>query len=172
MSASNLTPTIDSESSSSSGPNIEARSAVVPFRFESRVFFDELDPLGVLHNSRYSVHVEHAVTAFYESQGFHWEDAIEDNPDRFHVVRRFEIDMERPFTGTGDLRVELWLEKLGPTSTEYGFACLSAEGELYAQGFRLVVRLDPATLRPTGWTDRWRAAHHCALPSFPVLSHG
>jgi acyl-CoA thioester hydrolase len=135
-----------------------------PFRYVSRVFFDELDPMGVLHNSRYSVHVERAVGAFYESQGFRWEASIEDNPDKFHVVRRFEVDLERPYSGTGPLHVDLWLDHFGRTSIRYGFACVADDGQPYASGLRLVVKLDPATFRPVEWTQRWREAHVSALP--------
>lgn len=153
-------------------PEAPASAAVDPFRFDSHVFLDELDPLGVLHNSRYSVHVEHAVAAFFESRGFHWEDSIEDNPDRLHVVRRFEIDMERPFRRTGILRVELWLEKMGQTSMTYGFACLSPDGHVCARGTRLVVKLDPTTRKPAEWTTRFRNAHETALPVGLVWSPG
>ena len=120
--------------------------------------------MDILHNARYSVHVERAVGAFFESQGFHWEDSIEDNPDRMHVVRRFEIDLQHPFTGTGLLEIELWLEKFRRTSIQYGFACAGGQGKLYTSGSRLVVKLDPATLQPAEWTQKWRTAHLSALP--------
>jgi acyl-CoA thioester hydrolase len=120
--------------------------------------------MGTVHHSRYPVHVERAVGAFYESQGFHWEDKVEDNPDKIQVVRRFEIDLQRPYTGTGTLNVELWLENFGHTSIRYGFACVGEHGEVYATGMRLVVKLDPTTFRPVEWTQRWRDAHVSALP--------
>jgi len=133
------------------------------FRYTSKIHFDELDPLGVLHNMRFGIHVERTVHKFFESQGFYWEAPIEDNPDKFHVVRRFEIDLERPFTGTGDLNVELWLEHFGRTSITYGFACRNGDGTVYATGARTVVKLDPKTFRPADWTEKWRAAHLAVL---------
>ena len=36
------------------------------FRFDSAVYFDEMDPLGVMHNSRFAVHVERAQSALFE----------------------------------------------------------------------------------------------------------
>ena len=39
------------------------------FRYDSAVFFDEMDPLGVMHNSRFAVHVERAQSALFEHLG-------------------------------------------------------------------------------------------------------
>lgn len=133
------------------------------FRYSSVVHFDELDPMGLLHNSRYGVHVERATGAFFESQGFRWEAALADNPDKFHVVRRFEIDLERPCTGIGPLYVDLWLAHFGRTSCSYGFCCRGTQDEVYAHGARTVVKLHPESLRPAEWTARWRSAHLSGL---------
>jgi acyl-CoA thioester hydrolase len=141
----------------------ETKQAERHFRFPSRVHFDELDPMGILHNSRYPVHVERAVAAFFEANGFFWEASIADNPDKFHVVRQFHIDMERPCSGSGPMDVDVWLERLGRSSLTYGFTCQGTDGVVYARGTRTVVKLDPATFRPTDWTDRWREAHLTVL---------
>lgn len=133
------------------------------YRWTSRVHFDELDPMSILHNARYQIHVERATAAFFESRGFTWAASLEENPDKFHAVRRFEIDLAQPFFGEGPLDVELWLEHLGRTSLRYGFACLGQDGALHASGMRAVVKLDPTTYRPVEWTDRWRKAHRTGL---------
>jgi acyl-CoA thioester hydrolase len=53
----------------------------------------------------------------------------------------------------------LWLERLGNTGLTYGFRFCSQDGSVtYAQGARVVVRLDFETMRPAPWTDRFRAA--------------
>ncbi|WP_160161505.1 SDR family oxidoreductase [Embleya hyalina] len=135
-----------------------------PFRYGARVHFDELDPMGILHNARYHVHVERAVAAFYESRGFHWADDLAVNPDKFHAVRRVEADFRAPFVGEGTMEVELCLEHLGRTSIRYGFTCRKPDGTLLASGLRTVVKLDPTTFRPTEWTDEWRLAHLTGLP--------
>ena len=44
------------------------------FRYDSAVFFDEMDPLGVMHNSRFAVHVERAQSALFEQLGYGWTD--------------------------------------------------------------------------------------------------
>ncbi len=57
------------------------------FRFESAVYFDEMDPLGVMHNSRFAVHVERAQSALFEELGYGWTDLSERHEDIGYVVR-------------------------------------------------------------------------------------
>ncbi len=137
------------------------------FRHLSRVYFDELDAMAMLHNSRYAVHVERATTALYESLGFRWETDVADNPDQFHVVRRFEVDLRRPFAGDGELDVRLWVRRLGETSCSYGFVCLGLDGTVHASGQRTIVKLDPSSLRPTPWTARFRDGHRHLIDENP-----
>ena len=80
------------------------------------------------------------------------------NPDQFHVVREVQVEFLTPFRGLGHLQVELWVEKLGETSCVYGFECSSETG-VHARGRRTVVKLEPASLRPARWTERFREAH-------------
>ncbi|WP_406205696.1 acyl-CoA thioesterase [Kitasatospora sp. NBC_01560] len=132
---------------------------VEPFRTADRVHFDELDPMGILHNARYQIHVERAVSAFYRLHGLDTPPGELGGSDRFHAVRRFEIDFELPFREEGPLRVELWLDHLGRTSMRYGFACLGSADEVHATGARTVVRIDPVDFRPREWSTGWREAH-------------
>ena len=143
------------------GESVERRSVESdPFTYRQLVYFDDLDALQMLHNTRYAVYVERATTAFYESRGKFWEQNIADNPDQFHVVREFQIEFHAPFKGTGELQVSLWLDHLGATSCAYGFRFESSEaGVVHAHGHRTIVRLNPESLRPTPWTDWFRAAH-------------
>ncbi len=141
------------------------------FTYRQPVYFDDLDALQMLHNARYAVYVERATTAFYESLGKVWEQNVADNPDQFHVVREIHVEFLTPFKGTGELRVGLWLEHLGATSCTYGFRCASgATDVVHARGRRTIVRLDPVSLRPTPWTDWFRAAHEQLPRPVDVLS--
>jgi acyl-CoA thioester hydrolase len=143
---------------------VQLRNAVpeAAFSYESLVFFDELDPMKTLHNARYAVHVERATTAFYGSLGFRYEFDDAENPDQVHVVRAFAIQFEAPFRSEGGLTVRLWAERLGTSSCTYGFACASGEA-LHARGQRTIVKLDPATLRPAPWTEKFRTGHERVL---------
>jgi acyl-CoA thioester hydrolase len=128
------------------------------FLYRSQVFFDELDPMQMLHNSRYATHVERATTRLYNAQGFRYERDVQDNPDQHHAVRRYEAEFLNPVVGELDMEVSLWVERLGSTSCAYGFACASNR-RLHARGARTIVKLDLVTFRPTPWTDLFRERH-------------
>lgn len=122
----------------------------------STVWFDELDMLGVLHNARYAIHVERAMTAWYHSlPGL-------DPTDDYVVVKHYEIEFLRPFTRErGELVVEIGLGRLGNTSAVYTFRCLSEAEDgteiEHARGSRTIVKVTQGDLRPTPWTDSLRA---------------
>lgn len=121
----------------------------------STVWFDELDMVGVLHNARYAIHVERAMTAWHHS-------LIDQDPsDAVVVVREYNIEFLRPFTEQrGELVVECGVGRLGSTSAVFTFRALSypADGSEieHARGIRAIVKVDPKTLRPTPWSDRYR----------------
>ena len=57
--------------------------------------------------------------------------------------------------GTGEVRVRVWVEKLGRTSLTFGFRVLPPDEDAdYAHGTRTMVRVDPATKRPTAKESR------------------
>jgi acyl-CoA thioester hydrolase len=121
------------------------------------VWFDELDMVGVLHNARYAIHVERAMTALYHSlTGL-------DPSDSYVVVKHYEIEFLRPFTRErGELVVEIGLGRLGRTSAVYTFRCLSEGGDgaeiEHARGTRTIVKVTRGDLRPAPWSDGLRAA--------------
>jgi acyl-CoA thioester hydrolase len=141
------------------------------FTYESPIHFDELDPMKILHNSRFAAHVERAVSAFYISVGGRWEMRVEDNPDQFHVVRDIHIEFLNPFIGTGTMRIDLWVERLGTTSCVYGFICTSVDGTVpYARGERTIVKVDPRSFRPEPWTERFRERHSALVKNLPAYA--
>jgi acyl-CoA thioester hydrolase len=121
------------------------------------VHFDDLDAMGVLHNSRYAVLVERAVVLWWTERGVSFTGGRPTTPDAFNVVREYSIVFHRPVTGTGDINVHFWLDHLGASSAAYGFRVASLDGEtVFAEGRRVNIRLDPATMRPAPWTDHGR----------------
>jgi acyl-CoA thioester hydrolase len=122
----------------------------------STVWFDELDMVGVLHNARYAIHVERAMTAWYHSlTGL-------DPSDDHVVVKHYEIEFLRPFTREGgELIVEVGLGRLGTTSATYTFRCLSEAADRteveHARGSRTIVKVTHGDLRPAPWSDGLRA---------------
>jgi acyl-CoA thioester hydrolase len=125
--------------------------AIVP------VHFDDLDALGVLHNSRYAVLIERAMINWWADRGVSFAGGRPTSPDAFNVVREYSITFHVPVRGTGDLAVHFWLETLGTTSADYRFRFTSLNSEtVYAEGRRVNIHLDPATMRPSPWTREGR----------------
>ncbi len=132
----------------------------------STVHFDDLDAMGILHNARYAVLLERALTAYWSERGVAYRNGAATTPDVFHAVREFTITYRAPITGTGPVAVHFWLEHLGTSSAAYAFRFHSLDdATVYAEGTRAVVRLDPATLRPAPWTDTARAVAGTLLRS-------
>lgn len=123
-----------------------------------QVHFDDLDAMGIVHNARYAIMLERALTAFWAEHGLDFADGRPSSPDMFGAVREFTISYLSPVVGTGEIALHFWIEHLGTTSAVYGFRFLSADRtNIHAEGRRAVVKLDPASLRPAPWTDQTRA---------------
>jgi acyl-CoA thioester hydrolase len=121
------------------------------------IHFDDLDAMGLVHNGRYAVLLERALTPYWSARGHSFAGGRATSPDTFHAVREFSISYLRPIRGTGEIAVHFWLEHFGETSGEYRFRFLSADGRtVHAEGRRLIIRLDPESLRPAPWTDAGR----------------
>jgi acyl-CoA thioester hydrolase len=130
------------------------------------VYFDDLDAMGIVHNARYAVLLERAVTPYWTARGHYFDHNGPSTPDLFHAVREFTITYHRPIRGAGQVLVHFWLNSLGETSAEYRFRFLANDCEtLYAEGRRVIIRLDPATMRPTPWTDSAREVATSLLSS-------
>lgn len=127
------------------------------FIWRSRVFFDDLDAMGMLHNSRYLVLAERANSAFFEANGWRWEADPRLNPDQFYVVREQRVRYLEPIHGPGEVAVQMWVAGLGQTSATYAFEVRSGDSaQVRAEIRRVQVKLDPVTLRPAPWTPALR----------------
>lgn len=121
------------------------------------VYFDDLDAFQVLHNARYLLMFERTIGSFWRHLGWGGLLDAQKNPDQFHLVRANHVEYLRPVYGVGQVRVRVWVEKLGRTSLSFGFRMLPLDQDLeHARGSRVVVRVDPATLKPAPWTERVR----------------
>ena len=121
------------------------------------VHFDDLDPMGLMHNARYALLLERGLSRYWAARGHSFVDGRPTSADMVHAVREFAITYHRPITGTGPVALHFWVDRLGSSSATYGFRFLSLDGEhLYADGRRVHVRFDLATGRPTPWSDEAR----------------
>lgn len=113
------------------------------------VYFEDLDAMGVVHNGRYAILFERALAAYWARADWPYDPGHPRFAEVLFAVREFTITYHVPITRAGTVQVQLWLEHLGTTSAVYGFRVLSDDGVVvHAEGRRVQVRLDPATLRP------------------------
>ncbi|MGA9521311.1 MAG: thioesterase family protein [Myxococcaceae bacterium] len=135
------------------------------------VYFDDLDAYQILHNARYLLYFERTVGSFWRHLGWGGLLDAQNNPDQFHLVRANYVEYLRPVVGVTEVRVRVWVEKLGRTSLTFGFCLLPLDEDLpYSTGTRTIVRVDPKTRRPTEWTASIReklAPYRKDLPPAP-----
>jgi acyl-CoA thioester hydrolase len=122
------------------------------------VYFDDLDALQILHNARYLLLFERTIGSFW-NRTMGWGGMLESsaNPDRYHLVRTNHLEYIRPVTGVGEVRVRIWVEKLGRTSLTFGLRILPLDEDVdFARGSRVIVCVDQATRKPAPWSDDFR----------------
>ncbi|MET7394631.1 thioesterase family protein [Dactylosporangium sp. NPDC005572] len=133
---------------------VEAVGHVEPFT----VHFDDLDAMGIVHNARYAVFLERALSNWWGERGHSYAGGRPTTSDVMHAVAEYSISYRTPVRGTGDIGVHFWLESLGESSAVYRFRIVSADGQtVHAEGRRVNVKLDPRTLRPAPWSDHARS---------------
>jgi acyl-CoA thioester hydrolase len=124
-----------------------------------QVHFDDLDAMGLLHNSRYSLLVERAMSAFWAAKGWSFDPAQSRFSDVYLVVREFKVTYNAPIVGAGTPLVQIWIDRIGRTSAVYGFRIMSSDRSImHAEGHRVNVNLDPGTLQPLPFSDELRVA--------------
>jgi acyl-CoA thioester hydrolase len=121
------------------------------------VYFDDLDPFGILHNARYILLFERTIGAFWRKLGWSGPLDVQTNPDQFHLVRVNHVDYLRPVVGVGQVRVRVWIERLGNSSLTFGLRCLAMDEDLdFARGSRVIVKVHPETRAPERWSNEVR----------------
>jgi acyl-CoA thioester hydrolase len=123
------------------------------------VHHDDLDAFGMVHNSRYALIVERALSYFWEPKGYTFRNGRPCHPDASVGVAEFSVLYKLPIRNTGEVLVHLVVEHLGESSVVYAFRVLSPDGTLHAEGKRVHIHLDQQTLRPTPWAEETRAIY-------------
>ncbi len=134
-----------------------------PFRFQSHVYFDELDALGVLHHSRYLHHLERGQQAFFE----HLLGVNDFNPERdediYVVVHNIDIRFREPIRTPGPILVHLTISRIRAGGVTMTFEITNEDQTtLYCSGSRTVCKLSGTTHTPTEWTPKMRQAMEAA----------
>jgi acyl-CoA thioester hydrolase len=121
------------------------------------VYFDDLDPLQILHNARYLLLFERTLGGFWMQLGAAGFQDLDD-PDRIHLVRANAVAYHSPVRGVGKVRVRVWVQKVGRSSLTFAFRLMPLDEDRdHATGTRVIVRVDPATFQPVPWSDAFRA---------------
>jgi acyl-CoA thioester hydrolase len=124
-----------------------------------QIHFEDLDAMGVVHNGRYVLLLERALSAYWAGRGWPFDPARPHFAEVFFVVREFAITYHAPVSTVGEVAVHFWVEHLGTSSVVYGFRVLSGDHTVvHAEGRRVQVKIDPATLRPSPIGDAVREA--------------
>lgn len=114
-----------------------------------RVHLDDLDGFGMLYHARYATLLDNAVQDFWVDAGWRLDPA-----ESVLAIREIRMTYHVPVLGIGDVDVHFWIERAGRTSVTYSFRVLSADHSVcHAEGERVVVNLDSATLRPARFRD-------------------
>lgn len=126
-----------------------------PFVSTQRVYWDQLDLLGVLHNGAYLLLFERARTDFWRSLGI--QGYGDERMDWPYMVARNEVNYRAPIMSEQNAQVSVWVSKLGASSLTFSHEIRREDGALAADGHAVIVRIDATTQRPTRWTDSFRA---------------
>ena len=129
------------------------------YTYTSEVYFDELDGLGVLHHTRYLLHLERAQQKFFEQLlGVPDFDADRDE-DIYVVVHGLDIRFRVPLSRPGKILVDYQIVKIRSGGVTMDFTIRALEKEtIYCTGSRTLCKLSSDTQRPVPWTDAFRAA--------------
>lgn len=125
-----------------------------PFISHQKIYFDMLDMLGVLHNSRYLLLFERARFDFWQEHGLEIGSSGFDWP--YYVVRN-EINYRAPIMRIQEITVTVRVAELGRSSVTLAHEVFQEDGTLAAEGRTTLVRVDPETQRPIAWSADFRA---------------
>jgi acyl-CoA thioester hydrolase len=127
------------------------------FIYNSKVYFDELDALGILHHTRYMLHLERAQQKFFEHLlGVDDFDAGRDE-DIYVVVHSLESRFREAIRKPGPIVVEYGIDRIRSGGVTMDFIiCHPSEPIIYCEGKRTVCKLSAETHRPTPWTEAFR----------------
>lgn len=129
------------------------------FTHHSEVYFDELDGLGVLHHTRYLLHLERAQQKFFEQLLGVDDFNVDRDEDIYVVVHSLESRFRQPLRNPGAIIVEYTIQRIRSGGVTMAFKILDPNSDtVYCDGTRTVCKLSAKTHQPTPWTDAFRAA--------------
>ncbi len=127
------------------------------FVHRTRIWFDELDALGVLHHSRFVYHLERAQKAMFgHILGVDTLDPVV-APDVYCLVRNLELNYTAPVSGECEILVAVKIVRVRAAGMTAAFSFRSCDGTtLHCQGTRTVCRMSLLSKAPEEWTPLFR----------------
>ena len=129
------------------------------FTYDSRVFFDELDALGVLHHTRYLLHLERAQQKFFEFLLGVDNFDTERDEDIYVVVHSLESRFRMPFRTPGPIVVDYVIERIRSGGVTMSYQIRDPHNQqVYCDGTRTVCKLSAQTHQPAPWSEPFLVA--------------
>ena len=129
------------------------------FTYTSEVYFDELDGLGLLHHTRYLLHLERAQQRFFERLLKVDDFNAERDEDIYVVVHSLEMRFRQPVRNPGFIEVDYSIERIRSSGVTMAFIVRDPKREkIYCDGLRTICKLSNKTHQPTAWTEAFRNA--------------
>lgn len=134
--------------------NINRDSPSPLFRMPLQLRWSDLDAFNHVNNARYLTFLEEARIRWFDSIGEAWV------TDEFApVVVSVQLNYRQPIPYPADVEVDLYVEKVGNTSTTIAHRIVSADGTtLYNDGNVVAVWIDRRTGRPMTLPEAIRRA--------------
>ena len=121
------------------------------------IYFDDLDAFQILHNARYLLLIERTIGDFWRVMGWGGPLKARRHPDQYHLVRVNHFEYHRAVHDVGEVRVRVWIRRMGRTSLTFAFRLLPRDEDTdFATGYRVLVRVDPDSRAPVPWSDEFR----------------
>ena len=124
------------------------------FRMPLQLRWSDLDAFNHVNNARYLTFLEEARIRWFDSIGEAWV------TDEFApVVVSVQLNYKQPIPYPADVEVDLYVEKVGNTSTTIAHRIVSADGKtLYNDGTVVAGWIDRKTGRPRPLPESIRRA--------------
>jgi len=127
------------------------------YRYQSEIFFEEMDAIGLLHHPRYLYHAERAQQNFFQHLLGVKDFNSERDEDIYVVVKSIQLEMKVAVRDPGPIFIDLDLGKIRAGSVVMNFTVLSPDEKItYANGSRTIVKISAKNHQPTIWTDAFR----------------
>ena len=134
------------------------------FQYNAQVHFDELDALGVLHHTRYLIHLERAQQKFFEHLLGVNDFNAERDEDIYVVVHSVEARFREPLRNPGEIRIAYQIDRIRSGGVTMSFTITNPETDAtYCTGLRTVCKLSAETHQPKTWTTKFRDAMEAHL---------